>query len=367
MKKIILFSFFILSIGLVGAQSTYQTHIFNAALNSLPQGVRDELQEKDTASYRLEKYPLKFYLYHRLPGINTLGVRIFPNPFYRFFQEDILKSVERELAYFLLLPADEWESYAKTQGIYFYGPDGHSKARDEEVLEVIHSPKSINVSQVGSKYTIILTNDGGRKISISFPGSYTFITGLDRLKLQEILLAKIRQYHYTGVRFKKDTIHLEQRGNLWVYEGNNFLIPQLKYIVYYDKHKKLIYNPALYPRESLSNLLLTSLSERHDRMVKVYYYSYRGKQTFDISLKKFLGFFGPEFEKYFGIEEYKDHLVRGTLILHNPALSYIHMVDFHFSSEGKNDEGNLVAYMYAYIPQDEIKTFFGVDGKPGNR
>jgi len=365
MKKIILFSFFILFSGLVGAQSTYQTYIYNTAWNHLPEKIRNELVRNDTAIYNKAGRNLKIYLRRYLPGRKILGVEIFPKQMYRVFQGEILQMIERESAYFLFLPSDEWEAYARAEKIGFFKPESQ-RIYKRDIADMAGDVRNINLTQFDNRYQVSLENSKRQKLIFSFPMSYTFITGVDRFKLQADLITNIQAHKYSGIPFNQDTAGLEKRGDFWVYEGKHFLIPQLKYIVFYDKHKKLVYNPEIYPRESLANLLTTDISEQYDHNLKVYYYSYDGKHDFEISLKKLLGYFSGDFEKYFGIEDFHDNKVRGTLILRHPALGYIHMLDIHFTS-GKDGQADLTAYFYAYIPQNEIKEFFGTDGKPENQ
>ena len=360
MKRVVIFFFFITA--LINAQNTYQSHILNALKKNLPETVKKELQEKDTAIYNLKNQPIKIYLNHYLQDKNSLGIKIFPSRFYIFFQKEILKLIEREVAYFLFLPNREWREYSQTEKVSFSKPD-YSIVKKNDVLEVINTPGSIKVMQAGDNYNIELTNKEHKKLIISFPGSYTFISGLDRVKLQENLLSKIHKYRFSGIVFNKDTAQLNKTGKLWVHYGTNFLIPQLNNNVYYDEDKKLLYNTKSYPKESISNLLLTDLSREYDKNIKVYYYSYGKKQEFNISLKKLLSYFSNGFEKYFGIEEFKNNYVRGTLILRHPALLYIHLIDLHFKLPSDKKEESITAYFYPFIPQNEVKDFFGTDKK----
>ena len=359
MKKIIISFFFLTS--LVSAQSTYQTHIINTFYNNLPGKVKQELNRKDTVVYKLNGHTIKIYRRHYKPGKYLFAVKIFKPEFYRFLKKEILHLVEREVAYFLFLPGKEWNEYSKTEKIFFTTTN-NSPATKQDIIDVIKSLKSVHVTQAGNHFNIEIENTASKKIIIAFPSSYTFITGLDRIKLQEELLSKIYNYKYKGIAFDKDTARLKKRGDLYVKNGKNFIIPQLNSTVYYDKNKKLIYNPTQYPRESLTNLLLTDLSDKYDTNFKVYYNSYKGKQQFEISLKKILGYFSNGFEKYFGIEEFHDDSVRGTLIIKHPDFSYIHLLDIHYTPDKKNNKAEkLTAYFYAFIPQNEIKEFFGTD------
>ena len=124
---------------------------------------------------------------------------------------------------------------------------------------------------------------------------------------------------------------------------------------------KLVYNKS-YPSESLSNLALTGSPTDHKITVDLKIKGYGNEdKPISMPLNKFLGHFDTHFKIYFGIEDAAADHLRGTLIIYNSVLNYLHLLDIRSDVISLfGDPGKLVGTFYPYIPTHNIKELFNI-------
>jgi len=109
-------------------------------------------------------------------------------------------------------------------------------------------------------------------------------------------------------------------------------------------------------------LFLTDLSSRHQVLFEIKLRSYGGKdQLVSTTVDQFLAYFDSDFKLYFGVEDINPDSLRGSLILFNQGLNYIHLIDIKSSSLLLfENEGKVTGIMYPYIPCHNVMDIFGI-------
>jgi hypothetical protein len=105
-------------------------------------------------------------------------------------------------------------------------------------------------------------------------------------------------------------------------------------------------------------LFLTDFSKDKEILIDLTLNNYNKVENLKLNLAQFLSHFDKNYYKFFGVEEITDKTIRGTLILYNRNLSYMHLLDI--VTEKNNLTHNIKIKMHTYIPTDNIKELFGL-------
>jgi hypothetical protein len=156
---------------------------------------------------------------------------------------------------------------------------------------------------------------------------------------------------------------LLQKGDLYVKEGGNYLIKGFSGNTYYRKNADsfLPVYQQQYVKESFANLFLTQLFDNHPVSMSIKIKSYgEDKATINTSVMQFLSHFDASYQLYVGIEEFENDHIRGSLILYNPVLNFIHLIDMKTTPANLfgNGQNQISAVMYPFIPCHNIRDLF---------
>jgi hypothetical protein len=301
--------------------------------------------------------------------ISNVGLKVFKDTVNSFNCNSINSFVEREFLKFILDDNVARESRRKEDHVYIYYANSFQEfsllKTPESISKVISDISGITIKQDSLKYNVVITNSRGEKIGMEFPAINSLISSMDKKELDEYistdLLKDIPINPNPDQRQLNHTFNSE--GDLLVSEGEHFIIEDFTSYKYYKREKdtiKLVFNKK-YISESLSNLFLAGEPTNHRILIdlKIKGYGNTDKNKL-MGIDKLLTHFDSQFKFYFGIEDTCNDHLRGTLLIYNSSLNYLHLIDIKTDAESLfKDPGHLVGSFYPYIPTHNIKDLFG--------
>lgn len=244
----------------------------------------------------------------------------------------------------------------------------HSVQSISAVLNKMQGTVKFLLQQEGTNYTAIWELPNNEIFTITFPASRELIFGTNKKesdrKLGELLTeshcSKIKNetYRITPDDVKPasfDKAVFERRGSF-------FMLPKLNSDKYYycDADKNFYpLNADNYPAVSLKNLLLIPQLNTTLRLHLTHRQYGNFTPEFDIKLCDFICFFQSGFDSYCHVENPESGVLQATIILHNKAFNYIHLLNITTDTGTIFQEnGILNAELYSNIPQHNIKNLF---------
>lgn len=297
------------------------------------------------------------------------GLKVFDDSLKKSLNIYIYSFFERELLKFILDDNQTREARRKEDQVYLFYANTFQDRKilnsSDQIRNVISEIGNISIRQDSLKCNVLLTNSLGEKLGMEFPVINTLISGMDKKELDENIFRELSKDIKTNPPREQKNFDnfFNSEGDLLVGEGERFLIKDFSSSRYYIREKdgvKLVYDKK-YVIESLSNLLLTGSSANNPAFIDLKIKSYGNDDKLkSMTIDKLLSHFDDQFKLYFGIEDtIKVHL-RGTLLLYNPSLNYLHLIDI------KTDTGSMfrnpvrvTGTFYPYIPTHNIKDLFG--------
>lgn len=119
-----------------------------------------------------------------------------------------------------------------------------------------------------------------------------------------------------------------------------------------EQDGQLLFNPWQ-PSESVSNLMLTGLSQAADLPVALTMNRYGGKRDqLDITLRQYISYcLGEGCVLYFGVKQKTDTELTGALFAYNARFAYTHLLDVTFPLSLLNEgTGKIQCTSWVYIP-----------------
>lgn len=304
------------------------------------------------------------YSLHKNEG-NRIGLKVFEN----YISPDkpiIYTFIESELLKFILNSDIERESRRREEGVTIYFAENFKNftllKNASDINRVIQDTIRIVLNIENFTYLVTIANLKGDRLGIKFPAVCSLIMEMDKKELVDNLIFQLSYYKKNEVEFETNynTYNLVKEGNLLVSRGDKYLIQNMKSDLYYlNEHDSL--KPLFkseYTSQSFSNLLLmpSSFSSKRELNLKIKEYGDTYKNI-KMNLNDFLTYFNSDFKAYFGIEDTSSTHLRGTLILYNSRLNYIHLIDLITTKTDLFDSlGIIKGTLYAYIPTHDIKS-----------
>jgi len=200
---------------------------------------------------------------------------------------------------------------------------------------------------------------------MEFPIINTLISGMDKKELDENIFRVLSKNIKTNPNqeLKHFDHSFNREGDLIVGEGERFLIKEFTTSRYYIREKdsvKLVYDKK-YVNQSLSNLFLIGSTANKPVSIDLKLKGYGNDDKFiSMTVDKLLSHFDNHFKLYFGIEDTSNVHLRGTLIIYNQGLNFIHLLDIKTDAESLfGNGGRVIGTFYPYIPIHNIKDLFG--------
>jgi hypothetical protein len=340
-------------------QDSYNKAITDKLFNKLPVKCQQQLVDKDTILCSIKNYNYTLYKTTKSNVLVRYGLSLFP---YYVEKNEILNFIEREVLFYILSSSNERKSRKDLKSIDVYKED-YSEFSSLYLNSIINHFKGYNIQKEGLNYNVSIFDNIDSKIIINFPANYNLITGLDKPTLQNLLLNSIKNYSIdANIRFTKEkTDNLITYDDIYIDRGETFLIGDMNTNIYYQQDKTGIVFDSLHIKESFSNLFLTNISLNKEMSVNLKMKNYDKIDFLNIKLNKLLSFFEKDYRKYFGVEKIENNKLKGSLLLYNESLSYMHLLDAEINIDDLFiDKSEINIKMYSFIPADNIKTLFGV-------
>lgn len=226
---------------------------------------------------------------------------------------------------------------------------------------------NINVQTVNDRgYTIGWRKNAQWIYKIAFPIEYDLLFGTNmderERRLPDELLRHVVKKNCDTIPQRASLIKAWQ-DNYYTLKGGAYLLDNLKADQYFeiDSLKKIvpIYN-AVYPIESLANLLTTNLVE-NDYVLNISLRKYGLKtDSLSVSLKTWVDYCRQTGCKpYFGIIRLDDNVAVCELVMHNVCMGYNHIMKIHFNMNTLNSrKGRITARLNSYVTSSRIKNIF---------
>lgn len=301
--------------------------------------------------------------------ITTIGLKVFQDSVNMVNSNSVNSFVESELLKFILDDEMARESRRKEDHVYIYFANSFKELSllksTESISKVISDISGISIKQDSLKYTVLITNTRGEKIGMEFPAINALISGMDKKELDENIFTYLSKDvpTYPNAKQRQPDRSFNNEGDLLVGGGENFIIKDFSSYKYYTREKdtiKLVYDKK-YVTESLSNLFLAGPPTYHPISIDLKIKGYGNDDKFQtMSVDKFLSHFDDQYKFYFGIEDTCNDHLRGTLIIYNPVLNFLHLLDIK-TNVGLlfKNPGSVAGMFYPYIPTHNIKDLFG--------
>lgn len=357
------------------AQVKFASNSLEKMFEKLPTVCKSKLLEKQECNYNISgtEYEIACKIYDG--QIVKLGLKIFEDSTINNYNSSVCSFIEGELLKFILDDGKAREARRKEDQVFlFYSnllQDNGILKKPDQIRSVTSDINGVTINMKNLKYQVLITNTFGERLMMEFPAINSLISGMDKKELEEnlfknLIIEKNSTLNHTN---NHPVGNLQTEGELLVTQGNYFLIDDFSSKLFFIKIKdslKLIFDPQ-YIKESFSNLFLTGGPNEQHISLKIKLKGYGNEdKLLTMPLDKFLSIFDNQYELYFGIEDSSANSLRGSFIIFNPALNYIHLCDIKTESGTMfANHPSITVAMYPFIPTHNIKNLFGKEA--GNK
>ena len=361
-------SFFILT---VSAQDRFASQSLKTIFEKLPYDCQKNLLAKKECNCLLKGYSFTLKCEFEENKMSHLGLYVFSDsvnaPGSSF--DNVYKFIEQDLLQFILDNEQARNTRQKEEKVFIYYSNIFQKKcllnNLALIQNVVNDLTGVSVDNDHINYRATLLNSKSERLELEFPNINSLISGMDKKELDDFIYNELLR---TVKKSKSPFCHaltdnLKKTENLYVSEGDYYLIKGFSSNTFYkiDEDSLRVVFQVDNLKESFSNLFLTDLSSRLQILFEIKLRSYGGKdQLVSTTVDQFLAHFDSDFKLYFGIEDVNPDSLRGSLILFNPRLNYIHLLDIQSSSLLLfANPGKVSGIMHPYIPCHNIKDIFG--------
>lgn len=227
-------------------------------------------------------------------------------------------------------------------------------------------PVALSLSQTnGKKYLASWGHPGGESRQMSFPSDYQFLTGKNKIELENGFLPSLRGSVTLPPEEDLTQLPLRRVGlDMFMCKDGTYLIPEISNTRYFQGSKDLLspVSDEAHPIESLYDLLIVpQMAEGWTAQVRVLKYGYATEDA-EVPLSQLLGrCLMAGCIPYVGMETYDDQTgeLTATLILHNEALSYDHVAKVSLNRDQfRQSRGKVSMTFSVFLPIHNIKNLF---------
>lgn len=357
------------------AQVKYASNSIEKTFDRLPSSCRTKLLERQDCN--LIQSGAEFNIACKIYDgqIVKLGLKIFEDSIINNYNSSVCSFIEGELLKFILDDVKAREARRKEDQVYLF----YSNLLQESALlknpqligSVTSNINGVAINMKNNQYQILIANANGERLMMKFPAINSLISGMDKKELEEYLFKTLTIENNSLLNHSDNYLggNLHTEGELLVSEGGNYMLNEFssqKFFIRIKDSLKLVFTPQ-YVKESFSNLFLTGGSNNQTVALKIKLKGYGNEdKLLTIPLDKFISNFDNQYELYFGIEDSLANKLRGSLIIFNPALNYIHLCDIQTDTDTMfANHPSIKVVMYPFIPTHNIKNLFGKEG--GNK
>lgn len=368
-KLTFIFSLFVLSIS---AQDGFVSNNLKKIYEELPTDCQKNLLLKKECNCLIKGFSFKLKCQFDENKMVHLGLNVFSDSVkeHETSFDDVYKFIERELLQFVIDNESERSIRQKEEKIYFYYSNIFQKKsllnNPAFIQNVVKDLTGVTVDNDGINYKATFLNSDSERLELEFPNINSLILGMDKKELDDFIYSElsksVKKSRSSLGQVSKD--NLKKVGNLYISEGDYYLIKGFSSDTYYKKDEdgvEVVFQ-ADNLKESFANLFLTDFSHRQQVQFEIKLRSYGGNDLLvSTTVDQFLAHFGSDFKLYFGVEDTNPDSIRGSLILFNQGLNYIHLLDIKSTSQSLfAGNGKVTSIMYPYIPCHNIKDLFGI-------
>lgn len=167
----------------------------------------------------------------------------------------------------------------------------------------------------------------------------------------------VRNWHESFEVSSKDLEATNEEG-IWLVKGKSFQIKSLS-SAFYVRSEKDKYVPVFnskYPLESLTNLLLNHIDNKHT--IQLIHHVYGNKKVeLSVPMQILYDVWGEYMDMYCSVTSIDKEKTEALLVFHHPSMNFIHLLDIKIDTfQITNENGIVTADLYTNIPQNNIKS-----------
>ena len=235
----------------------------------------------------------------------------------------------------------------------------------DKALNVINALSSVQITTGGNEIDMFMRDTTDATLHIYIPASRDLLFQFDKKKHEERLINELASNRSTYRQSLPESNSFSRTDNgLLAIGGDCYMIDSLRNDVFYTSDRKLLWDPAQYPEESMRNILMGAAAPGHllGITLNVTPHTYnREIKKFKIPMNLLLGYLQQQgFRFYTGDMGRDGDRCQCLLAMFHPVYNYLHILSLSFTPEqlNGNSEVTLKADLSTFIPQHNIKNLF---------
>ena len=299
-----------------------------------------------------------------------LGARLFSQGIRDSYDPVIIIFVERLWVELLLRKTtgsqtDLLKEYGVRMVLNGYPLGTGSFSQLDQALDVINSLASVSITTGGNEIDMFMRDSHDATLHIYIPASRDLLFQFDKKEHEERLINELASNRSTYRQSLPESNSFSRTDNgLLAIGGDCYMIDSLRNDVFYTSDRKLLWDPAQYPEESMRNILMGAAAPGHllGITLNVTPHTYnREIKKFKIPMNLLLGYLQQQgFRFYTGDMGRDGDRCQCLLAMFHPVYNYLHILSLSFTPEqlNGNSEVTLKADLSTFIPQHNIKNLF---------
>lgn len=300
-----------------------------------------------------------------------LGARLFSQGIRDSYDPVIISFVERLWVELLLRKTtgsqtDLLKEYGVRMVLNGYPLGTGSFSQLDQALDVINSLASVSITTGGNEIDMFMRDSHDATLHIYIPASRDLLFPYDKKEHEERLIQELKA---NGISYRQSlpesTVFTRtDNDNILAVGGDCYMIDSLRNDVFFTRDRKLLWDPDVYPEESMRNILMGAAAPGHllGITLNITPHTYdRGIKKFKIPMNLFLGYLQQQgFRFYTGSLGRDGERCQCLLAVFHPVYNYLHILSLSFTPEQleANAEVTLKADLSTFIPQHNIKNLF---------
>ncbi|MBR6857103.1 MAG: hypothetical protein IKM90_06650 [Bacteroidaceae bacterium] len=235
----------------------------------------------------------------------------------------------------------------------------------DKALNVINALSSVQITTGGNEIDMFMRDTTDATLHIYIPASRDLLFQFDKKEHEERLINELASNRSTYRQSLPESNSFSRTDNgLLAIGGDCYMIDSLRNDVFYTSDRKLLWDPAQYPEESMRNILMGAAAPGHllGITLNVTPHTYnREIKKFKIPMNLLLGYLQQQgFRFYTGDMGRDGDRCQCLLAMFHPVYNYLHILSLSFTPEqlNGNSEVTLKADLSTFIPQHNIKNLF---------
>ena len=230
--------------------------------------------------------------------------------------------------------------------------------------------EEFNLRLTDGLYSACWSRGGKEIVAFSFPARIDLLTMSNKIRLEEMMLARLRNPVRSEQSNKKPTVQTSclrevPFSTFHVYDAGFFITPRLTHQVIYQpldsisSLSELLTDSSVYSLECISNILLTGYSA-YPITVKVNFDQYGGQSSsVNLGFTELYEILSSEGSvPYWGVDNCDGRDVKGLYVWLNNAGGFAHVLSLELPMTAMSAPSEAKAKIYCYIRLDNLKSLF---------